>query len=132
MKKTIEEEGEEGDEPKIEEFDEEKENEETKKNMKKGKKVFHEWEHLIMNELLRGCRCRQWRFFRFSSRRSLRTFCLATETGTHSANCVVGVRVAAVYGGVYCEVAGMGGSWLRCSGFCAPPGRLELSASLHN
>ena len=41
-------------------------------------------------------------------RRSLRTFCLATETGTHSANCVVGVRDAAVYGGVHGEVARMG------------------------
>ena len=110
MKTTIEEEGTEGHEPKIEEFHEEIENEETKKNMKKGKEVFHEWEHLIMNKLLRGCRCRQWRFLRFSSRRSLRTFCLATETGTHSANCVVGVRDAAVYGGVYGEVAGMEGA----------------------
>ena len=67
MKTTIEEKGKEGDEPKIEEFDEEKENEETKKNMKKGKEVFHEWEHLIMIKLLRGCHCRQWRFLRFSS-----------------------------------------------------------------
>ena len=114
MKTTIEEEGKEGDEPKIEEFDEEKENEETKKNMKKGKEVFHEWEHLIMNKLLRGCRCRQWRFLRFSSRRSLRTFCLATETGRHSANCVVGVRDAAVYGGVYGEVV-----WMRGAGCVA-------------
>ena len=78
MKTTIEE----GDEPKIEE----KENEETKKNISK---------------LLRGCRCRHWRFLRFSC---LRTFC---ETGTHSANCVVGVRDAAVYGGVYGEVAAL-------------------------
>ena len=42
-------------------------------------------------------------------RRSRRTFCLATETGTLSANCAVGVRDAAVYGGVYGEVAGIGG-----------------------
>ena len=42
-------------------------------------------------------------------RRSLRTFCLATETGTHSTNCAIGVRDAAVYGGVYGEVAGMVG-----------------------
>ena len=65
MKTTIEEEGTEGDEPKIEEFDEEKENFETKKNMKKGKEVLHEWEHLTT--ITRGCRCRQWRFLRFSS-----------------------------------------------------------------
>ena len=30
----------------------EKENEETKKKMKKGKEVFHEWEHLNMHKLL--------------------------------------------------------------------------------
>ena len=53
MNKKNEEEGKEGDEPKIEEFDEEKENEETKKNMKKGKKVFHEWEPLHKNKLLK-------------------------------------------------------------------------------
>ena len=29
-------------------------------------------------------------------RRSLRTFCLATETGTHSANCAVGVVLVPV------------------------------------
>ena len=67
MKTTIEEEGKEGDEPQIEEFDEEKENEETKKKMKNGKEVFHEWDHLNMHKLFLGCRCRQWRFLRFSS-----------------------------------------------------------------
>ena len=34
----------------------------------------------------------------------MRTFCLATETGTHSANCAVGVLDAAVYDDVYGEV----------------------------
>ena len=43
-------------------------------------------------------------------RGSLRTFCLATETCTHGANCAVGFRDAAVFGGVYGEVAGIGGA----------------------
>ena len=37
-----------------------------------------------------------------------RTLCLATETGTHSANCAVGVRHAAVCGGVYGELGRRG------------------------
>ena len=38
----------------------------------------------------------------------LAVVCLATETCTYSANCAVGVRDAAVSGGVYGEVAGIG------------------------
>ena len=46
----------------------------------------------------------------FHVEKSLRTFCLATETGTHSAHCAVGVRDAAVYGGVHGEgEGGVGG-----------------------
>ena len=90
---------------KIEEFDEEKENEETKKNVMKGKEVFHEWEHLIMNKLLRGCRCRQWKFLRFSS--SPESEDILSGNRDRYTQCKL--CDAAVYGGVYGEVAGMGG-----------------------
>ena len=105
MKTTIEEEGKEGDEPIIEEFDEEKENEETKKKMKKEKEVFHEWEHLNMNKLLKvvDVPVVQVVIYRGLSscenasdsvhRRILWTFQFATETGTHSANCAAGSLV---------------------------------------
>ena len=91
------------------EVDEEIEKEGFKKKMKKVKEVTHEREQLIKYNLLWGCRCRQWRFLRFSFSPESADIPVATETGTHSANCAVGVRDAAVFGGVYGEVAGIRG-----------------------
>ena len=118
MKTTIEEEGKEGDEPKRKEFDEEKENCEWKKKMKKGKEVgvprvgASQHEQTPQGDRRPCCAgrdldkvedmpvvCNDRGLSSSESasdsvhRRILWTFQIATETGTHSANCAAGSLV---------------------------------------